>query len=114
MLIAQLNRSSSNTTNSDLDLDTGSLWFTRSPPAFPPRTIDKSKYAYSTSSGWSQQGARVTHTFSAIVQSNATLARSKIYLTWDKTYPEGVKVQQRHYPPPPELSGPELESNRQR
>jgi hypothetical protein len=98
----------------DLDLDLESLWFAQNHPAFPPRTIDKSTCTYATRGGRSQSGARVTHTFSAVLQNNTTLGRTKIRLIWDQNYPEGVKAEQKHFPPPPSLSRHELESCQER
>jgi hypothetical protein len=61
-----------------------------------------------------QSGARITHTFSAVLQNNSTLGRTKIHLTWDHNYPEGVKSKQRHLPPPEPLGSPELERCKER
>ncbi|KAG9232754.1 putative altered inheritance of mitochondria protein 3 [Amylocarpus encephaloides] len=99
----------------DLDLDLQSLWFASSPPAFPPPTISHSRLTHATTSGWSSNGVRKTHTFSAVVQDNGTLARTNIHLTWDASNPGlTVKAQQRHTPPPPALSRYELDDCRQR
>ncbi|EHL01757.1 putative Altered inheritance of mitochondria protein 3 [Glarea lozoyensis 74030] len=98
----------------DLDLDLASLWFAQSPPVFPPRTIDRSKFIYATTRGYVQKGVRVTHTFSAVLQDNGTLGRTKVQLTWDQNYPEGVQSKQRYFPPPPPLSRAGLEDCQER
>jgi hypothetical protein len=100
----------------DFDLDLKSLWFAKSPPAFPPRSMNQDgKLIFSSSSGWSSSGVRKTHTFTAHVRNTATLVSSKIHLTWDASNPAvTVKAEQRHDPPPRQLSLGELESCRER
>jgi hypothetical protein len=100
----------------DYDLDLKSLWFAKSPPSFPPPTMNRDgKITYSIDSGWSRSGVRETHTFTAHVRNTVTLASSKIHLTWDASNPGiTVKAQQRHDPPPRKLSQSELESCRKR
>jgi len=100
----------------DFDLDLKSLWFAKSPPAFPPRSMTRDgKLTYASSSGWSSSGVRKTHTFTAHVRNTTTLAGTKILLTWDASNPAvTVKVEQRHDPPPRQLGRSELESCRER
>jgi hypothetical protein len=100
----------------EFDLDLKSLWFAKSPPAFPPRTMNRDgKLTFTSSSGWSSSGVRKTQTFTAHVRNTATLASSKIRLTWDASNPAvTVKAEQRHDPPPRKLSRSELESCRER
>ncbi|KAN0115104.1 hypothetical protein V8E51_004648 [Hyaloscypha variabilis] len=100
----------------DYDLDLKSLWFAKSPPSFPPPTMNgNGKITYSIDSGWSRSGVRETHMFTAHVRNTVTLASSKIHLTWDASNPGvTVKAQQRHDPPPRKLSQSELESCRKR
>jgi hypothetical protein len=106
---------SSTSNTPDLDLDLGSLWFAKSPIAFPPRTINKKKINYTSSSGWSSVGPRKTYTFTAHIRHNDTLASTKIHLTWDGSNPGyTVRAQQKHYPPPRRLSKAELEKYRER
>jgi hypothetical protein len=100
----------------DYDLDLKSLWFAKSPPAFPPPSMNRGgKLTYASSSGWSSSGVRKTHTFTAHVRNTATLASSRIHLTWDASNPTvTVKAYQRHDPPPRKLSQSELVSCRER
>ncbi|TVY85554.1 hypothetical protein LSUE1_G000054 [Lachnellula suecica] len=100
----------------DLDLDLKSLWFAQSPPKFPPPSLGQAgKISYASSSSWSSNGARRTHTFHAVIQDNTTMARTKIIISWDASNP-GVTVnaQQKHYPPPRKLSRHELDDCQQR
>jgi hypothetical protein len=65
--------------------------------------------------GWSSSGPRKIHHYSAAIQDNTALARTKIQLTWDGSNPGlTVKSQQKHYPPPQPLSRDELEVCRER
>jgi hypothetical protein len=106
---------SSTSKTNDLDLDLGSLWFAKSPIAFPPRTLNGKKISFISSSGWSSNGVRKTHTFTAHIRFNDTLASTKIHLTWDASNPGyTVRAQQKHYPPPKKLSKTELETYRER
>jgi hypothetical protein len=100
----------------DYDLDLKSLWFAKSPPSFPPPSMNRDgKLTYASSSGWSSSGVRRTHTFTAHVRNTVTLASSKIHLIWDASNPGlTVKAEQRHDPPPRKLSQSELESYRER
>jgi hypothetical protein len=98
----------------DIDLDLESLWFAQTRPSFPPRTIDRSKYSYATSGGQVQSGARIIRTFSAVLQNNTTLGRTKIHLTWDNNHPEGVASKQRHILPPEPLDRFKLEKCKER
>ncbi|KAE8448417.1 hypothetical protein EG329_009482 [Mollisiaceae sp. DMI_Dod_QoI] len=94
----------------DLDLDLNSLWFAQMPARFPPKTIKPSEITYAATSGWSSSGVRKTHTYSAHIRFYKDLLSTKIHLTWDSSNPEvTVKAQQRHYPPPRQLSRGELE-----
>jgi hypothetical protein len=100
----------------DYDLDLKSLWFAKSPPSFPPPSMNRGgKLTYASSSGWSSSGVRRTHMFTAHVRNTSTLASSKIHLTWDASNPGlTVKAKQRHDPPPRKLSQSELGSCRER
>ncbi|CZR54494.1 related to myosin tail region-interacting protein MTI1 [Phialocephala subalpina] len=97
----------------DLDLDLQSLWFAQTPTRFPPKTIKPSTITYAATSGWSSSGVRKTHTYSAHIRFYKDLSSTKIHLTWDSSNPGiTVKVQQRHCPPPKQLSRGELEDYR--
>lgn len=99
----------------DLDLDLKSLWFSKSPPTFPPASINRlpGSRSYASSSGWSSSGVRKIHTFTGAIRHNSTLATTIIHLTWDGSSPGlTVKAQQRHIPPPRKLSRNELDSYR--
>lgn len=101
----------------DLDLSLPTLWFAKSPAILPPSIIGSSsnKKIHASSSGWSSSGARKTYTYNTVVQDNATLARTKIHLTWDASNPGvTVKAKQKHIPPPPKLGQDELERYRQK
>jgi hypothetical protein len=100
----------------DLDLDLKSLWFAKSPPMFPPPSLGRDgKISTASSSGWSSNGVRKTHTFNGIIQDNSTMARTKILLSWDDSNPGlTVKAQQKHIPPPRKLSRHELDDCRER
>ncbi len=99
----------------DYDLDLKSLWFAKSPVCFPPPSMKRDgKLAVAWSQGWSSSGVRRTHTFTAHVRNTTTLAGTKIHLTWDASNPGlTVKAEQRHDPPPRNLSQGELESCRE-
>jgi len=97
----------------DLDLDLQSLWFAQTPARFPPKTIKPNEITYAATSGWSSSGVRKTHTYSAHIRFYKDLSSTKIHLTWDSSNPGvTVKAQQRHYPPPRQLSRGELEEYR--
>jgi hypothetical protein len=101
----------------DLGLDLTSLWFAKSPVKLPQSMIGTGaeKKIHASSSSWSSSGARKTHTYNVIVQDSATLARTKILLTWDASNPSvTVKAQQKHIPPPRQLTQGELEAYQQR
>ena len=109
-------QSPSSRNTKDYDLDLGSLWFAKTPPAFPPLSMSRDgKLTYSSSSGWSSSGVRKTYTFTAHVRDTKTLAGTKIRVTWDSSNPAvTVKAEQRHDPPPRTLSPSELASYRER
>src|ERR1700709_1008409 len=68
--------------NSDLDLDLRSGWYAKSPPDFPPASINRlpGKRSYASSSGWSSSGVRKTYTFTGAIRDNSTLATTIIRL----------------------------------
>lgn len=68
---------------------------------------------YASSSGWSSNGLRRTHTMNVFIRHNDDLSATKIRLTWDGNNPSlTVKAEQRYIPPPRPLSSPELERYR--
>jgi hypothetical protein len=95
----------------DLDLDLQSLWFTRTPIQLSPRTMkDLGKTNSASSSGWSSSGVRKTHHYITHIRYTDTLASTKIKITWDSSNPSvTVKSEQKHFPPPRELTRSELE-----
>ncbi|TVY27785.1 hypothetical protein LHYA1_G003758 [Lachnellula hyalina] len=100
----------------ELDLDLKTLWFAQMPPLFPPPSLGRNgKISHASSSGWSSNGVRKTHTFNAVIQDNSTMARTKILLTWDASNPGlTVNAQQKHFPPPRKLSMHELNDCREK
>ena len=100
----------------DLDLDLKSKWFAKTHPKLPLSAIGPpGKKTSASTMGWSSSGPRKTHHYSAAIQDNTTLARTKIHLTWDGSNPGlTVKAQQKHYPPPRPLSRDELDACRER
>ncbi len=103
---------SSSTEARDFDLDLKSEWYAKSPPAFPPKSMKvDGKITHAISMGWSGNGTRKIHTFTAHIRFLDTLASAKIHLTWDASNPAvTVKAQQKHYPPPRKLQSSELEA----
>lgn len=111
-LIVQANSPS----EADLPLDLDSLWFAKSPPAFPPPSINRlpgSRF-YSSSSGWSSNGVRRTHTFTGAIRHTNSLATTIIHLTWDASNPQAtVKARQKYTPAPPPLTAHQLANYQQ-
>ena len=101
----------------EFNLDLKSGWFAKSPPAFPPSSINRlpGKRSYASTSGWSSSGSRKIHQFTGAIRDDDTLATTIIHLTWDGSNPDyTVKSEQRHLLPPRKLSRDELEAYREK
>ncbi|TVY44632.1 Altered inheritance of mitochondria protein [Lachnellula occidentalis] len=109
-------QSASSYSTGELDLALKTLWFAETPPHFPPPSLGRNgEISHASSSGWSSNGVRKTHTFNAVIQDNSTMARTKILLTWDASNPGlTVNVQERHFPPPRKLSRHKLDDCREK
>lgn len=99
----------------DYDLDLQSLWFTKSPPVFPPPSVNRLPGSRGSTykTGWTSSGSRRTHFLIGALRDNSSLVTTKIHLTWDGNEPGlTVKAQQKHFPPPSPLSKEEQEHYR--
>ncbi|KAF7879150.1 hypothetical protein EAF04_000349 [Stromatinia cepivora] len=104
--------STSQYTPTDLPLSLQTLWFTHNPPLFPTPSITSlpGTRSHTTSTSWTSIGPRKTHTFLACIRHHESLSTTKIKITWDAANPaHSVRAEQKHFPPPRDLSRGELE-----
>ncbi|RDL40574.1 uncharacterized protein BP5553_00553 [Venustampulla echinocandica] len=99
----------------DLDLDLKSLWFTSSPPAFPPCTFNREKINYVMVRSGAMVGSWEKRWFRVAIRHHDTLELTKIHLSWEPSNPGAtVTAMQRHYPTPRRLNSQELDVCRDR
>lgn len=94
--------------NFDLNLD--SLWFAKTPIAFPPQSIARIKNkSYKAATKFTQQGSKVTCNFTAAILWTDDMSITKLRLTWDPSNPRvSAREEQEHVPPPPPLGARQL------
>lgn len=96
----------------DFDLDLGSLWYTKMPPAFPvPSMKAKGPNTSSYSYCWEQDFRCTKKTLVAVVRWTQDLSLTKVQIKWNESNPKGTVVaKQKHYPAPSALSPEQLDA----
>ncbi|KAL8870576.1 MAG: hypothetical protein Q9174_003416, partial [Haloplaca sp. 1 TL-2023] len=96
----------------DFDLALSTKWFTREPPAFPVPSMKALGPHTSTYNWfWEQDYTDTTKTLICAVRFTDTNAITKVRVSWKRSNPLGtVTAQQKHFPPPSDLSPEELDA----
>ncbi|MCJ1271396.1 hypothetical protein MMC22_011296 [Lobaria immixta] len=94
----------------DFDLNLNSLWYSKTPPAFPVSSMKAKGPCTSTYSwSWEQDFSGTRKILICAVRWTDTLATTKVRVTWKDSDPRGtVETQQMHIPPPAPLSENDL------
>ncbi len=99
-----------------IDLGLQTLWFTKSPPAFPSAINGGTRECTTSwSHPWQQDYMKTQESLVIVVRWLDDLSTTKFRITWTEPDPKGtVEAQQQHCPPPAPLSEEQLERTRQR
>ena len=96
----------------NFDLDLGSLWYTKMPPAFPvPSMRAKGPSTSSYSYCWEQDFGGTRKTLVTVIRWTHDLSMTKVQIKWKESDPRGTVVaEQKHFPPPTALSPEQLDA----